>query len=203
MRVVGFSGKIGTGKSKAAEILVLSYLPGVAIRVAFGDLLKAEVADAFGFPRGMCYDQRAKHSFMVPTFQFPGAPKPKMALRELLQWYGTEYRRKQDPGYWVRAMELEIARLRGLGYGLVVIDDVRFEDEAEMVLAHGGFLYRLQPYLGWKPGPYAGHSSETALDEFHGFTAWLHPGFGALADVVDRVRADVALGRPNKGGFLS
>lgn len=202
MRIVGLSGKIGTGKSLTAKLLVESYPKGHAARVAFGDLLKREVAEVFGFDKRLCYEQRAKNEFIVPTLGFPGCPATSMVLRELLQWYGTEYRRKQDPGYWVRAMESEILERRRSGLGLLVVDDVRFEDEAALISAHKGFLYRLQPYLGWKAGKHASHASETALDAYTGFSAWLHPEYGGLDMVVLRIRSALSLGCIKNGGFV-
>lgn len=202
MQVVGLSGKIGTGKTQVANLLVSSFPVGYALRVAFGDLLKQEVAEVFGFDKRLCYDQRAKNEFIVPTLGFPACPATSMVLRELLQWYGTEYRRKQDPRYWVKAMDTRIAEIRVLGVAVLVVDDVRFPDEAELILKQPGAVYRLQPYLGWKPGSHANHSSETALDNFTRFTAWLHPEYGQLDSVAFRIRSALSLGYIENGGFV-
>jgi hypothetical protein len=51
----------------------------------------------------------------------------------------------------------------------VMIDDVRFKNEAEMVLNLGGILIRIDPHTKWKPGKYANHTSETNLDEYENF----------------------------------
>lgn len=90
--------------------------------------------------------------------------------------------------------------LIGLGDALqgdipvVIIDDVRFPDEAHLVLGwtHGQ-LYRLDPYPGWRPGPHAEHASETALDDFDNWTGRFAPGLGELEAVADVIAAQVGL----------
>lgn len=184
MLVVGLSGKIGTGKTGLAKALVNRFPDGMAVRVAFGDLLKQECAEACGFPVGWCYNQKDKETrlVLVPRFLRYLFDQDYAFVREMLQVYGTGYRRKQDPGYWVVAMGKALDELKFSGVRVAVIDDVRFQDEADMVLGLGGILYRLMPYDGWAPGPFAGHESETALDGFEGFAKWLHPSFGDLGE---------------------
>lgn len=56
-------------------------------------------------------------------------------VRRLLQWYGTEFRRKQDPDYWVKAWS------RGIPDAPVVaVTDVRFENEVQAVREAGGIV---------------------------------------------------------------
>lgn len=192
MKLVGLSGKIGCGKTTVAQTLIGFFSHCKAARVAFGDLLKREVAETFGIDPRLCYDSVSKEVCEVDIGPaFPGAPKRRMTIRELLQWYGTEYRRAITPGYWVEAMETELIRLTNLGYEILVVDDVRFLDEAQLILRNGGLLYRLRPFHGWKPGPFAGHISETALDNFDGFTAWLNPQFGDLESAAHRIFCDM------------
>ena len=107
-----------------------------------------------------------------------------------MQWYGTDYRRNQDPEYWTNAMRKYLRKMANAA-GVVIIDDVRFPNEAELVREFGGLMYRIEPHGRWQPGPHAGHASETALDDYPHWTEKLRPAFGeldALAyDVFDKI----------------
>lgn len=60
--------------------------------------------------------------------------------RSLLQWWGTEYRRKQDPFYWVRMMkaQLEIDKPQ-----FAIITDVRFDNELYFIKSLGGHTVKV------------------------------------------------------------
>lgn len=91
---------------------------------------------------------------------------------KLLQWWGTEYRRAQDPNYWVKkCMDSIPANL-----DIAMITDVRFPNEADAVKQRGGYNIQVQrlredgrPFFS-SDRP-VDHPSETALDgynwEFH------------------------------------
>jgi hypothetical protein len=143
--------------------------------MSFGDLLKVECSMMYKFPLSWCYSHNGK-DFRVDS--------AGCTVRELLQHHGTEVRRKQDPGYWVKAMKAAIDRDRRFAENYqapsYVIDDVRFENEARMVKDLGGVLIRIQPYPEWVPGPHADHISETDLDDIGGWDLVLSPAFGGL-----------------------
>jgi hypothetical protein len=72
-------------------------------------------------------------------------------MRALLQQWGTEYRRGQDPDYWT-----EIMRERLSTVAAAAVSDVRFADEAELVRELGGEVWLIE-----RPGCQAnGHASE-------------------------------------------
>lgn len=199
MQIVGFSGKIGTGKSTAAKALVSKFPEGMAKRVAYGDLLKEEVSNGFKIPLDWCYNQNIKENvkLCMPEFLVHAGycePQTVRTLRQVLQWWGTEYRRAQDPAYWIKAMADRLAQMELDGVRCAVIDDVRFVDEAEYILHRGGQVYRILPFPGWLAGPYAAHTSETALDLFEDFTARFYPQFGGLEFVADTVYRNLARG---------
>lgn len=191
--IIGISAKMGCGKTTLAQHLQNllardhAFGEGVPVLRAFGDPLKQEVAEAFGFPLEHCYTTGGKSA----SFPFVSGRNnvEDMALRhfgtghatvrELMQWYGTDYRRAEDKDYWTKAFDSYVAQDLRMGNHLIV-HDVRFENEAEWVLRKGGIMLRLEPYDGWQPGDFAGHASETALDEWPRFTQRFRPGHGRL-----------------------
>jgi hypothetical protein len=179
MRLIGISGKIGTGKTATAEELVK--LTGFA-RASFSDALKQEVSRIYGVPLEFCYFKKhlpypIKYGYFIDGVEYW---PPQTTVRELLQWHGTEVRRKQDPAYWTKQMKNCLYEYWDNDYPGVVIDDVRFEDEAEFVKENGGVLVRIDPYVGWEPGLAARHVSETALDKYKGWDIRCRPAFGEL-----------------------
>mgnify|MGYP006896949256 CR=1 FL=1 len=72
--------------------------------------------------------------------------------------------------------------------GNVAVHDVRFKEEAGLIRDMGGLVVRLEPYPGWKPGPYADHQSETDLDDWQWFDLVLHPQFGQLRETAELIR---------------
>lgn len=63
--------------------------------------------------------------------------------RQIMQWWGTEYRRAQDPRYWVRIMGARIAELQRDGLTRLVVTDVRFDNEAGLLRGRGGSLWQI------------------------------------------------------------
>lgn len=185
--IIGISAKMGCGKTTLAQHLQNllardhAFGEGVPVLRAFGDPLKQECAEFFGFPLADCYTTEGKGKAIPVT----GGPAwcldlgPAPTVRELMQAYGTDYRRAEDKDYWIKAFDSYVAQDLRMGNHLIV-HDVRFENEAEWVLRKGGIMLRLEPYDGWKPGDFAGHASETALDEWPRFTQRFRPGHGRL-----------------------
>ena len=177
MKVIGISGKLRTGKTALAGHM-LEMLEGNWKRIAYGDVLKQEVSCTYGVPLEWCYENKDE-SWLMPDGR-------TLTVREILQWYGTDYKRKEEPGYWVEKMADTIAKHRDLDG--IIIDDVRFPDEADLVKSFDGLLIRLNPYLDWKcEYGIANHVSETALDGYEGFDFNCHPFYGGLRDVAEHI----------------
>lgn len=86
----------------------------------------------------------------------------------LLQWWGTEYRRAQDPDYWVKKMFATVPKETDL----VLITDVRFPNEAQGITQRGGYTIKVErlassgrPFVA--PDRPGDHPSETALDDYN------------------------------------
>lgn len=163
--IIGISGKMGTGKTTLANYLAEQCGGRVA---SFADELRDEVACTFDIQRGHMLVRSLKENMLVPVgYQF-------MTLRQLLQWWGG-LRRESDPDYWVCRL------LSGVDPGeLVLVDDVRYRNEAAAIRAAGGQVIRLDPYDGWQRGVGSDHLSETDLDDGFAFDWRSAPAFGEL-----------------------
>lgn len=153
--VIGLSGLKGSGKDTAARAL---YDLGWT-RAAFADplrdmlyMLDPLIGDADGtqpnamrwqeYMDAVGYDQAKKHP----------------EVRRLMQVFGTEVMRQQyGQDAWVNLMAEKIRREPG-NY---VLTDVRFDNEAKMVHAFGGFMVRIE-----RDGLSAdGHASEAGISD--------------------------------------
>lgn len=152
--IISFRGGIGSGKSTAANHLVQVHN---FTRVSFADPLKTEVFDALwtGGEDEVWARFRKETGrtelFPVPYAAFRGLDlyyisddmklqwvnENKAALRPLLQWWGTEYRRAQDENYWVGKAETYMRKLLTENRS-ICMDDCRFDNEIELVAALGG-----------------------------------------------------------------
>jgi hypothetical protein len=94
-------------------------------------------------------------------------PEKKEQYRLLMQWWGTEYRRKMfGDDYWVQQLHKTVSAWEpgpnDSSKIIVLVPDVRFENEARYIQDSGGYLIRvLRPDLPPAADP---HPSETALD---------------------------------------
>lgn len=165
--IVGLSGHIGSGKTTVAKRLVETH---GFVRTGFADGLKDEVARTLrrtlkAYLRAIRPDVRTRDD-LGGVEEGQWAQYIRMILwetrdefsRSLLQEWGTELRRAENPDYWVAQWERRAIRLQK-----VVVDDCRFVNEAEAIRKLGGFLIRVRrPYSGLV----VAHVSEHALAEW-------------------------------------
>ncbi len=184
--IIGFAGKAATGKTTAARHLA-SVLDLEVMILPMAKVLRDEVAaflQAIGAAEyvplvygsqedkvRVFYVDEARALRSCSAWQLfieehrdiqdrPGLSA--VTVRRILQWWGTEYRRAQDPDYWTRAWGHLVEQL-DLTQTLVLVDDVRFMNELNVVRAHGGLIVKIE-----RPG-FDGansHSSETSLDQY-------------------------------------
>ena len=153
--LIGFSGKIGSGKNFIAEEIFLPKLFDIYSKRApdkrlipyyfsFGDHLKIECLCRNSYTN---LDQTsAMYNFFIEKDQ---------TTRDMLQKYGTENgRHVYHEDIWVRAVEswisIQESRLEKLRdrtkndfLPIFVISDVRFKNEAEFIKSNNGILIRV------------------------------------------------------------
>jgi hypothetical protein len=84
--------------------------------------------------------------------------------RRMLQWYGTNFKRAKNPSYWTeQTMESLDLNHR------VIIDDMRFPNEAEAIRQAGGILIRVNRPTNTPATESDFHPSEVALDNYEHF----------------------------------
>lgn len=152
--VVGFSGPKGCGKSFNAEHVAEAarHLKLVVFFESFASPLKRMLAE-LGVPKPHLHDPDFKDSPL--HYPFEG-----LTARRLMQTLGTEWGRNIiSKSLWIDIMDNNVASLAIDGYDLVVIDDVRFRDEAEYVTSNGILIC-----LSGRNGYTEEHQSEMPLD---------------------------------------
>ena len=106
------------------------------------------------------------------------------SARRLMQYYGTEYRRNQDPEYWRHQTEADMCDLIVQGRRFIVFDDVRFFNEADVVKSNGGVMVRIDRKD--RPGAMAeGHASDTEMAKYQGWDCVIGNN-GTLEDLADK-----------------
>lgn len=186
--IIGLTGPAGSGKDTVADLLCAHH--GYT-KMAFADALRAEVCEAFridlrmlteretkehplsALAIGRCDDQAFIDRMGYVLSQQTGKPgglwEPR-SPRQIMQWWGTEYRRAQRDGYWRELLgdaiyEHDYSHLRS-DSARVVVTDVRFADEADSLRGHAKNLDQSEAQIwqitrpGHEVAPGA-HASET------------------------------------------
>lgn len=149
--IIGLTGKKQSGKSTVATHLARVH--GFE-RVNFKDALCEEVLERFPTVLELLADSC---NMTIPQLF---TEKPPF-MRVLLQNYGTEVRRGDDPDYWTRKWKERA--LDHVQPAQIVVDDVRFQNEAEAVRDLGGIIVRITRRTVDLTEPDY-HQSETEMD---------------------------------------
>jgi hypothetical protein len=150
--VIGISGKKGSGKSTvASEIERLA--PGQFVEETFAKPLKQAIPILFNWE-----DRDLNDGVVKATVDERWGVTPRFVLQDM----GTDYLRKtfgQD--FFVKNLKHRLER-DGCP-PRVIISDLRFKNEAEMLRYEGAFLWRIE-----RPGLESTdtHPSETDLDDW-------------------------------------
>jgi hypothetical protein len=164
MKVVALAGLPRSGKDTAADWFVLRGYT----RLQFSGPLKEAAAVLLDRPLSHMYGEGYDREKIMPEWGF--------SVRWFLQRFGTECLREQiRPDFWLLRMARAIQRISPAP---VVITDLRFENEAEMVRGAGGIIIELR-----RPG---------IVGSSHASDAGVRPDCtidndGTLADLADRI----------------
>lgn len=189
LTVIGLTGLAGCGKDTVAGMLRAHCS---AHALAFADALRAEIADAFcletifltrrdtkeqplpALALTNCTDRAFVDRMLVhyASGMGPGGIEgERLSLaaprspRQIMQWWGTEYRRSQDTGYWISKAHQTVSWLSKTAQAdLVVLTDVRFVNEANLVRRWGGQIWQIK-----RPGlalAHGAHQSEVTGDHY-------------------------------------
>jgi len=210
--IIGFAGKAASGKTTAAhhlaplldrETLILPM--AMVLRDEVETFLRDVGADEYVPLVYGCQEDKLRvfyidearaleqcpqwRSFIAEHADIQDRPgQTALTVRRILQWWGTEYRRAQDPDYWTKAWECKAA-----GYDLeqvhILVDDVRFMNELKTLRRMDARVVKID-----RPGIAAAgnHASETSLDDYHDWCLVIRND-GTLAEFKQQVAGLVNL----------
>lgn len=166
--VIALTGYAAVGKDTVADLLVehLRFR-----KLAFADSLRGEVSNAFGIelsylvhpstknhPMSALAMRRAPIGFLAAVSLAPGIATRDNAgriaaewldqprsPRQIMQWWGTEYRRREHEHYWSRQLVKRVLDCMHEGETRFVITDCRFDNEAKTVRGGlGGQIWQIK-----------------------------------------------------------
>lgn len=154
VKLLGINGFKRAGKDTLAK-KICELDPTVA-HLSLGYRLKKEVAGIFNYnqayvlceiskdlplPEPMCLDLHIdKIKVVTGLDNVEEHRKCAYTMRQLLQYYGTEYIRAAKPTYWFDRIEEVISQGSATK---VVISDIRFENEKDWIKSNDGSVVRI------------------------------------------------------------
>lgn len=148
---LGITGRAGAGKDHLAKVLTRKSEDFVVL--SFAGQLRLEIENVLGVDSAPALWEKPTHP----------------DIRRLLQWWGTDLRRAEDPDYWVKK-GIEVGLKYASNEFIPIYTDVRFPNEANAIKEQGGLIIRVVASdderikrLGELPPE---HLSETAMDDY-------------------------------------
>lgn len=120
---IGLCGYMRSGKDTIADYLIQQH---GYMRFGFAQALKEEVARGVG-----CTPKELNEEPL------------RSQVRPVLQIWGTEFRRGQDPDYWIRQADQKISRHRSRVGMPIVFNDVRFLNEIQLLRERGFIIIKV------------------------------------------------------------
>jgi hypothetical protein len=171
--VIGLGSKMRQGKSECAQAIYQKFRkdnggPYDVMRTGFAAALRTEVTTAIDqMGDDLALEDKVKELCLLcgtdydPVAQItPDYPYGKQ--RALLQFWG-EWRRSQNPFYWIEALEQAIIERAPQ---IVLIDDMRYPNELFWVHSLAGCTVQVLREGYKAPAGTSRHVSETALDGY-------------------------------------
>ncbi len=188
--IIGFGNKAQQGKDTCAKIFH-NLFPNDSIILHFADELKEEVKYIEGFlliihipnstndiiirnkklitPEGIIkyeYKLVTDEKLKKLILNYLNGKKSHVGMIDkdpiLLQLWGTDFRRNEDPDYWVNKVK---EKINSLNKKYILIPDTRFKNEFEYIKSQGGYYIRVtrKNYINNDRNPL--HKSEIDLDD--------------------------------------
>lgn len=172
-KIIGISGKIGSGKDTFAELLA-EQLYGKVERHALADKLRLITEIISGTPMTTTHEINKPFCNEIRNYTQDQKniviKKFNKTIGETLQLVGTDlFRDNYDTDIWVKSFfneELEEKLNEGK---IIIVPDVRFVNEADYLIKEGGYLIRLEgDPMGVREKSLRdlNHVSETNLDNY-------------------------------------
>ena len=146
MKLLGITGKAGSGKSTVAAMIEMPLGDGVEV-ISLAEPMKCALHATELFDAGTLWGSSEARSKVHPKYG--------ISARQALQTLGTQWGRQMiHPDIWIDSLLKQCQR-----WGLVyVIPDVRFVNEARAIVEAGGQVWRL--WRGGLKGEAGQHESE-------------------------------------------
>lgn len=179
--IIALTGLAGAGKDTAADVLATHC--GFTT-LAFAGALRYEIQAAYNLidastltdrtqkeepTSRLAFSECADNAFIGAVAIATAATVSQAWMhaprspRQIMQWWGTEYRRARQPNYWSTKLAIHIADLQQLdGRHRFVVSDCRFDNEAAAIRRMGGQVWQIT-----RPGlerADSAHISETTGD---------------------------------------
>jgi len=206
--VIGISGKLGSGKDTMGLIIQAlmekNLVHSEIVDIAMGKLvlpksdweikkmagkLKEITSIILGVPVEKFEDRNFKESYLPEIWNYvdKNGFKKQMTVREFFQRLGTDAMRNGlHENVWANAFWVDYVdqkpddRFSNIEYPNWIITDVRFLNEAESVINHGGILIRVN-----RGGDTGNHPSETGLDDWE--FEYTIDNNGTISDLIKEV----------------
>ncbi len=157
IKIIGISGKLNSGKTTLANYIVNEYK---YTKYSFADPLKKGLMEIFGFEYDQVYTTKGKETLDKYWNITP---------RDTMQYFGTTIFRnninklipEMNENFWVNRFK------KNYKGEYLVIDDVRFINEINIIKELGGIIIRINRNNELNKSNY--HISEIILDNYNEF----------------------------------
>lgn len=155
MKIIGLTGKAGSGKDSVGEVL-----EGLGFfRASLAGELKQAVLDLDPYVK-LDGTRMIRLTEIVDAYGMDDAKRRFPEVRRLLQVFGTEVIRSRNEDFWIDTLD---GILEDAAHESVVITDVRFDNEAMWIHSLGGKVIEVIRPTHEDTGAANGHASESGV----------------------------------------
>ena len=145
MLKIGILGKAGTGKNSTAKIIKNIYATQLDKKInskiiAFADPIKEIVLTMFPEADKQCLFGSSKLRSNIIDKKYLDSNNNPLTYRQALIDIGTKLGRSYNSNIWINNFD---SRFKKLNSDLVIVSDVRFENEIEYLIENGFYIIKL------------------------------------------------------------